>query len=239
MKPASAKGQRLWQLGMTSSMSPSMMASSGPSPESLAAFAHNEWPALQHSASNPQIYPNNVGKNAGQPSSQYTSGPSIFMAPYDPYVISRSRSGQQLGHRVRLYCGMLIVGYADLENSRQVGLKPTTTAVKRTYRKLWSIVTEVQAAPLKHLLILTMGTILRQLELLAQRTSDLAISERISRPTFSILKQAPSRPRHKSTHSINWAMMIIYGHRVEDCLMNAGSSVRRKCTSQIPVARQS
>lgn len=95
----SAKRSRPWQLGMTPAMSPSMMASNGPSLDSMPAFAPNMWPSMHHSASTPQMYPDNASENLGPHSDQYLSGPSTFSAPSNPPILSTAVQGQQWGNQ--------------------------------------------------------------------------------------------------------------------------------------------
>ncbi|KAL8971391.1 MAG: hypothetical protein Q9183_001079 [Haloplaca sp. 2 TL-2023] len=86
----------VWRLGMTSAMSPSLVASTAPSPGTIAAYAPKKWdPAIQHSTSTPQMYPGTNGDNDGEVSSKYMSGPSTFRAPSNQSVLGISRSFQE------------------------------------------------------------------------------------------------------------------------------------------------
>ncbi|KAL8868753.1 MAG: hypothetical protein Q9174_004775, partial [Haloplaca sp. 1 TL-2023] len=85
----------VWRLGMTSAMSPSLVASTAPSPDTIAAYAPKKWdPAIQHSTSTPQMFQGPDGDNDGQTSSKYMSGPSTFAGPSNQSVLGTSRSFQ-------------------------------------------------------------------------------------------------------------------------------------------------
>ncbi|KAL8736096.1 MAG: hypothetical protein Q9181_002558 [Wetmoreana brouardii] len=95
LSAGSAKAKGLWRLGMTSAMSPSMVASTAPSPENSAAIAPLDWaPTMHHSTSTPHMYPGNFGDSEGQSSSRYMSGPTTFMASRDHSVLGTSRIAQ-------------------------------------------------------------------------------------------------------------------------------------------------
>ncbi|KAL8729117.1 MAG: hypothetical protein Q9166_004948 [cf. Caloplaca sp. 2 TL-2023] len=65
-------------------MSPSLMSSSGPSPETSVAFTRTErTPTMHHSTSTPQMHPRSFDDYPGQSSSHYMSGPSAFRTPGD------------------------------------------------------------------------------------------------------------------------------------------------------------
>lgn len=117
----SSQGPRLNQLGMKSTMSPSMMSSSGPSSENTAAYAPNQWgTGMHHSTSTPQMYPGGFEDNSGFPSSRYRSGPSTFEAPSDATVLSTSGAGHS-GSKVRTVTnyavGLLMIVQATTPNA--------------------------------------------------------------------------------------------------------------------------
>ncbi|KAL8690252.1 MAG: hypothetical protein Q9218_004261 [Villophora microphyllina] len=89
-RPARAPG--LWRLGMTSTMSPSLVASTSPSSEAISAFAPttNWGPSIHHSTSTPQMF----GADQGGVSSRFASGPSAFGMPSDQSGFGTTTGGQ-------------------------------------------------------------------------------------------------------------------------------------------------
>lgn len=228
---SSAKGRRLWQLGMTSAMSPSMMASSGPPLDSMSAFAPNMWPSMHHSASTPRLYPDNASSNLGPHPGQSLPGPATFSAPSDAPILSTAVPGQQWGNQVCYPSSFFlqsVVTNAHAHRSQQIGLQMTSFAVRLISRTWSRIVMGARAASSEHLQIVAMEAVPGPTELLAQDSLDLAILEIACRPIFLTFKEVRNQPRHKSTHSNTLLVKDIREHRIMDCLMSAGLP---KCTS--------
>ncbi|KAL8716174.1 MAG: hypothetical protein Q9220_000079 [cf. Caloplaca sp. 1 TL-2023] len=82
-KPGSvnhARATRLWQLGQSSMLSPSMMTSTGPPSDSSTAYAPSDRTDLMHhSVSTPQLLPAPLGGNYEASSTRYRSGPSALL----------------------------------------------------------------------------------------------------------------------------------------------------------------
>lgn len=140
----SSKGPRLYQLGMTSAVSPSMMSSGGPSSENTSAFASNQWDTgVHHSTSTPQIYSGNLDEMSGQMSNKYLSRQSTLSGSSDTAALGTSGGGQPNANKVSQVV-RVAVRYADPWCSQRVLAR--TSSARRIWHIFLSIAMEALAA---------------------------------------------------------------------------------------------